>query len=550
MDKKGQVSELSEGDMIIKGGVNLYNMRNKFKIIYALIFFISIIIMAFTINKRESVNFNDDIVVNYEFNWNISNEFKYKTAITHIVDEEMIENRYLFFRSNNKDLEIYIDEDEIYEYGDDAALLLLREWTWHIVEIKPEYLSREIKIVNNCGECLSGIDKINLSKSKASILCYVLYNELPSIIISIVFVFISIILLIFSLLTRKIIKNNKMFYLSISAILVSIAFIINTNILRLILKNYEILNLVSCEIIMLIPMGIILHYLDDKDNRLPYVIEVVPILNFIVGNILHMLNIFKLGDVILLTKAVLIFEAIVFAINFIEKKFVKGSKDNKKASIGFIIMSILIILDLIRNSKMEYRYYFYFSKVGIVLYVLSLVYDVFRETLDLFIEAKNAEVYKKLAYNDILTGISNRLAFEKSIAEIAENYSVCEKTLLIMIDINNLKYINDTQGHEYGDKYIINNINYINHKIESLGDIYRIGGDEFVVIASRYNRDILDETFREMEKYISHNNKEINFAYGFAVFNDDIDETIYDTLKRADKNMYRNKNEIKSKNLN
>lgn len=533
--------------MIIKGGVNLYNMRNKFKVIYALIFFISIIIVGFTMEGKGSFDFNDNVVVNYEFKWNISNESNYRTAITHVVDEEMIENRYLFFRSNNKDVDIYIDEDEIYEYGDDAVLFLLREWTWHTVEIKPEYLGKEIKIVNNCGECLYGIDKINLSKSKTSILGYVVCNEMPSIIVSIVFVFISIILFVFSLLTRKIVKNNKMFYLSISAILVSIEFIINTNVFRLALTNYEVLNLVSCEIIMLIPMGIILHYLDDKDNRLPHVIEVLPILNFFAGNLLYLLGKFELVDVISLTKVVLIFEAVAFSINFIGNRFIRGEKDNKKATIAFIVMSMFIIFDLIRNCRVEYRYYFFLSKIGILLYVLSLVYDAFRETLDLFIEAKNAEVYKKLAYNDILTGVSNRLAFEKRIAEINENYSVCEKTLLIMIDINDLKYINDTQGHETGDKYIMNNINYISHKIDSLGDIYRTGGDEFVVIAPRNNRDILDDTFREMEKYISQNDKRINFAYGFAVFNDDIDHTIYDTLKRADKNMYRNKNKIKSK---
>lgn len=531
--------------MIIKGGVNLYNIRDKFKFIYALIFFISIIIITFAMRGQGDINFNNDNIVSCEFKWKISNEPENRISITHKVDEEMIKNKYLFFRSNNKDVDIYVDENKVYEYGDDAALFLLREWTWHIVEIKPEYLNKDIKIVNNSMEYLDGIDKINLSNDKISILAYIIYNELPSVIISIIFVFISVILLVFSLLTRKIIKNNKTVYLFILSTLVSIAFIINTNVVRLLFKNYNVLNLVSCEIIMLIPMGIILHYLDDKDNILPHIVEVMPVLNFVICNGLYLSKIFKLTDVIVVTKFMMIFEAVVFTISFFKKKFIKGIYDKKKGSIGFIIMSMLIIFDLIRNSKVEYRYYFYLSKLGIVFYVLTLVYDVFRETLDLFISAKNAEVYKKLAYNDILTGISNRLAFENSMEEIAKSYFICEKTLLIMIDINNLKYINDSQGHEYGDEYIIDNINYINKNIDSLGKIYRTGGDEFVIIASKNNKNILKKVFRDMENYISKNNNKINFAYGFAVFNDDIDETIYDTLKRADKNMYKNKEKIK-----
>jgi len=162
---------------------------------------------------------------------------------------------------------------------------------------------------------------------------------------------------------------------------------------------------------------------------------------------------------------------------------------------------------------------------------------------------KNIEVYKKLAYNDILTGVLNRLAFENDMEDIAKDNHRSKNVLLIMIDINDLKYINDSKGHEHGDKYIVDNINYINSNIDSLGTIYRTGGDEFVIISSNNNREILEYKFRIMQKNMLKEDNDINFAYGIAAFDSRIEDTIYDTLKRADKNMYINKNRIKSLEL-
>ncbi|MBE6047342.1 MAG: GGDEF domain-containing protein [Clostridium sp.] len=526
------------------------DLRDRFKFIYTLIFFISIIIIVFAIKGKGNFNidfFNDDIV-NCENQWDVQKTPDNKALTVHVVDEQMIKNKFLFFRSNNKEVDVFIDEEKIYNYADDAVLFILREWTWHEVQIKEEYLGKKIKIINNCEQCKCGVDEIKLSKSKMSVLAYVIWDDIPSVIVSILFLFISILLITVYLLSLKIMKNDKMLYLSISSILVSIVFIINSKAVRLVFNNYDILNLVSCEIIMVIPMAIILHFLDDKNNKLPNTIKVIPILNFILGNILHLVEFFKLSDVILLTKILLIFETVAFLMYFFEK-VIKGIKNRKKANIAFIIISALMIVDFVKNCSVEYTYYFYFFKIGIFLYIVSLVYDVFKETLDLFILGKNIEVYKKLAYNDILTGVLNRLAFENDMEDIAKDNHRSKNVLLIMIDINDLKYINDSKGHEHGDKYIVDNINYINSNIDSLGTIYRTGGDEFVIISSNNNREILEYKFRIMQKNMLKEDNDINFAYGIAAFDSRIEDTIYDTLKRADKNMYINKNRIKSLEL-
>ena len=78
----------------------------------------------------------------------------------------------------------------------------------------------------------------------------------------------------------------------------------------------------------------------------------------------------------------------------------------------------------------------------------------------------------------------------------------------------------------------------------------RIGGDEFCVIAENAKESKIKEAYQEMNTLIEQYNKEypqmnMSVAYGYATYDPSKDEDIKDTRGRADKNMYRNKMEMK-----
>ena len=91
-------------------------------------------------------------------------------------------------------------------------------------------------------------------------------------------------------------------------------------------------------------------------------------------------------------------------------------------------------------------------------------------------------VYEKLAYTDPLTLKKNRRAFNEELLKLKET---SQKGTIIFADINNLKAINDTFGHEEGDKAII----IVSKALEKFTDVYRLGGDEFCVIAKEKGID-------------------------------------------------------------
>ena len=159
----------------------------------------------------------------------------------------------------------------------------------------------------------------------------------------------------------------------------------------------------------------------------------------------------------------------------------------------------------------------------------------------------------EIAYKDSLTGIKNKASYDREIAALDKKISDgTAQFCIVMVDVNFLKRINDTYGHERGNIYLINACRFV-CAIFGTENVYRIGGDEFVVILendkvslSKYfvtqfvaemNRKNTDESLQPWEK--------ISAAIGLANYESD-DKTAEEVFKRADAQMYENKLAMKA----
>ena len=163
---------------------------------------------------------------------------------------------------------------------------------------------------------------------------------------------------------------------------------------------------------------------------------------------------------------------------------------------------------------------------------------------------KYAEIMEELAYQDDLTGLLNRKAFNKKVNIIKDGETIYT---LVMMDLNYLKKVNDELGHVKGDEYI----KYIAQSIaESFADdegCFRLGGDEFFVMTTyRSDDEAFYESMKSLNNKINEYNKEndpavkMSIAYGYTEYNpkkDSFDEKI----KKADQNMYEMKAKMKGK---
>ena len=164
----------------------------------------------------------------------------------------------------------------------------------------------------------------------------------------------------------------------------------------------------------------------------------------------------------------------------------------------------------------------------------------------------------ELANKDGLTGVKNKIAYDNAVEDLDKK--ILNKEIkefgIVMVDLNCLKNINDEYGHQNGDIAIISLCNIICGTFAH-SPVYRIGGDEFVVILkdSDYkNIDSLVSDFNKRLEIIAKDDsltpaEKVSGALGYSLFTNK-DKCVEDVFKRADKAMYARKKEMKLANKN
>lgn len=165
---------------------------------------------------------------------------------------------------------------------------------------------------------------------------------------------------------------------------------------------------------------------------------------------------------------------------------------------------------------------------------------------DLLESEKKADEMKHLADRDALTSMGNKRAYFEIEEKINEQIKFgTAKFAITMIDLNDLKVINDTLGHDKGDEALIALAKAIRETYQ-YSSTYRIGGDEFVVVSEGIDFDKVHELRKELKKNADKQKVNISAAVGVAIYDKLEDNNFEDTFKRADTKMYENKKEMKS----
>ncbi|MBR4719737.1 MAG: diguanylate cyclase [Lachnospiraceae bacterium] len=179
---------------------------------------------------------------------------------------------------------------------------------------------------------------------------------------------------------------------------------------------------------------------------------------------------------------------------------------------------------------------------------------LFATRQELITTREQADIMNEMANRDALTGIRNKRGYDTEIQRINKEIVGGNTNVgIVMVDMNGLKNINDSYGHEKGDRVICSLCDVL-CSIFKRSPVFRIGGDEFVVVVERQDFKNLDKNVEQFKACIEHNMTEedlepwerVSAAIGYAIYDSGKDCGIEDTLKRADEKMYENKREMKS----
>ena len=167
---------------------------------------------------------------------------------------------------------------------------------------------------------------------------------------------------------------------------------------------------------------------------------------------------------------------------------------------------------------------------------------------------KRIAYIKSLAYLDSLTELSNKMAYAKRVevleSELAQNPKL--QFGIAMLDINNLKMVNDSMGHEMGDLLIQKATDMMKAVFKDC-IMYRVGGDEFVILFFPPLLEQIESLVTKFEEYQTEYNQThhefpcgVWVAVGYSVYDHIKDSKYMDVFKRADELMYWNKNQKKA----
>ena len=186
---------------------------------------------------------------------------------------------------------------------------------------------------------------------------------------------------------------------------------------------------------------------------------------------------------------------------------------------------------------------------AMLLFAAALLWRLWKiSRMKLEAEMKNSRAFETMANTDSMTGVRNKHAYSEHEAALNQKImgNEIEKLAVVVCDINGLKHVNDTQGHAAGDK-LIKDASVLLCEYFAHGAVFRIGGDEFVVILQGKGYDTREEVISSFNREIEANIKKggVVISIGYSVLMPE-DGRLHDIFERADQMMYERKQELKS----
>lgn len=399
---------------------------------------------------------------------------------------------------------------------------------------------------------------------KADIVHTFLKEKLFGITVSMLMIIIGLILIAVDLMPAysHARKNHGMIWLGLYSSLIGVWSVLETNVMQFFVADMRVLQLIG-NIIMILDSMPLLLYLDCEyqifKNRMMQLFCYFNIVYILVSVGLQLSGVSDLHVVLpgamlsmVVSCVVLLVWVVVELSSMIRRHQSVLHYALQLSGLGALWISALC--EMVRYSQSDHMDRAEYMRVGMLIFVICLAISSQLETYRLFENGLKYDIISSLAYSDGLTGLGNRTAYLEQIEAHASGETGISQLGIVFLDVNNLKKVNDNQGHEKGDELITTASKIIANSFGKYGKSYRIGGDEFCVLMTGISLQEKYETgLAEFQRLIEEANRvkgrtyEIQIANGFRICDTINREKIDEAVMAADTAMYANKSFLKNK---
>ncbi len=475
------------------------------------------------------------------------------TYVYHVpLPKEAYTGQYLAVFSHHQNIRVWIDDKEVYRlqhmegrnaFGKSPGI------RWNFIGLLEEDMGKEAVIYVTSPYEDSVKSPVSIFMGDKSAICTgIIREEFAAYAIGISILAVGIVLMLIGIYAySKIRQVSDLFYLGMFAIFLSVWLLNERRATKLIFSGNLFCSYISYISLMLLPMSFILYVreqFNNKEHSSWKILFSCCLIQSVGTVILQIFNIRDLRETLVTTHIMIVAVLLLLLYHLIKEIVTVGFSNRMKVTLfGLLSCVVAGIADII----------FYYNSVGgatrMAAAVVFLIWltgcgaFAVRRTYRMWKRAKLAKHYEELAYHDQLTGLYNRTAYEEFVDGVNVEKNSC---VIVMFDLNDLKKCNDVYGHEAGDNYIVLCAKMISQVFEDIGTCCRIGGDEFCVIVEERNLPRCEKALKELDKKVEEINKqnreyEVHIAYGYAIFDKELDKELSDTRSRADANMYQMK---------
>jgi len=543
--------------------------RNKSVVISVVLIFVVTVLFLASVHSNEDLNVIEENVIILSKNWTVGyNEVK-ESGVSLPVDLEVepgatyeasvilpkVANQmnYLLLRSSMQDMIVYLDGEEIHRVEKPVArgIAVPAASTWVMFKLPSGFQGKTLKLVLKSGvTAFSGhINKVILGED-SSLVYYVFKQGFSGFVVFLVLFIMGMISIVFSFFSKSL-ADNRFFYLGLLVVSTSVLILSEARILQLFTGNRYIIGGISYLMVPLMGCFFSLYvketiFVKLRDKRVMQVTAGLYLGLLITEMLLQGWGLSEFIETMNLMYFVIFFNVIVFVLLMVSE-IVK--EKNQNAIQFFKYMSVLflsVMLEGIAFFTNQFDYTSIFLRIGSLIFFGLLLLDsylYFKRSLQ---SQKERDLYETLAYKDVLTGGNNRAAFERDFEKFRNKE---EPFRLVLLDLNELKYINDHYGHTAGDVAIKTFFTMMDEAFRPEGVCYRIGGDEFAILIENTTETVVKLSSLQLRKQLkraaSHFEYPLEVAIGTDVYEAEAWENITRFYHHVDQKMYADKLEIK-----
>lgn len=470
----------------------------------------------------------------------------------------------MFFRTNNLVVNVYLDDECIYYVNDNGYFEDLFSFSSYCyVDFTEADIGKTARLEIYKTPISSGYCIDNFSFGSPSGVLYDVHATDTSIMVTSFLVIVAgLLFIVMGVISRKTYEhNNGLIFLGLFSLFIGGWFLTDTLWLYNLMRNISVIESAS-NIFLSISVPCMLMYIYDYFNIYHkkwycsliiagFGLFVLFLVCDITGFIDYAYTIHVVHAYILVSGITTLVEMI----SYLSK--INGNKGESRIfNMGITFFVFFSLFDIGRFYQGNEGDSSLMTRFGVFILMVTSIAVLCTDVIALLKLAIEAGKIGKIAYTDANTGLGNPAAFKEKFQNLDRTKSNYNYIGIIQFDVNNLKIINDSLGHEAGDLLIKTAAEMIDKSFGAIGNCYRVGGDEFVAITTFNHAPLVcEEAIIKFESLISQFNNnpdkpfELRVAYGIAYYQNSSQQfqSLKEVHKLADERMYNHKRQLKAR---